>query len=206
MVSPSRTIIMDVPYDDSNSERIVQTNISDSTITLKWKVISDKLFSGWTASICDYPACYPNVPDSSTMLPVDPGTEGFINLYVSPNKIEGIDTLRIYVYAEGKEKKGDTLTWIVNSLLTDINTYGQRTFVTIFPNPVSDYLTINFDSHSSQPTTLLIYNVFGQRMFEKDINTTKLEKIDLTSWAKGAYLLIIKNEKQKQLIKTFVKE
>lgn len=205
-VSPSHTVTVNAPYDGGTSLEIIQTNISTSTIVLKWKIVSNTLLSQWSTSLCDYTACYPNIPDSGTMIPVDPGAQGFIGLNVSPNKIEGMGTLKVYVYEEGKEKEGDTLSWIVNCSITDINKYEQRSLIKIFPNPVSDYLVIDLSSYPSRLNTLCVYNIFGEKMFEKNVNSnTKFEKLDMTSFPKGTYILVIKGNEKKQLTKTFIK-
>lgn len=55
----------------------------------------------------------------------------------------------------------------------------------LFPNPVKDRLTI---SNSSSIEKIELYNLIGQKIFENDCLTDKVN-IDLTNYRKGVYLL-----------------
>ena len=70
--------------------------------------------------------------------------------------------------------------------------------ITIFPNPTSDYLTIeNFDVSNSN---ISIYNILGQKMDFKCIdNSSSSTSIDTKGFAKGQYVIKI-NEIQKSFI------
>lgn len=67
--------------------------------------------------------------------------------------------------------------------------------VELFPNPVSDYLTVNIDNaHSEGPLQLNITDVAGREV--NQIELSEENKIDLRVLANGVYLLNITRDKE----------
>lgn len=67
--------------------------------------------------------------------------------------------------------------------------------VTIFPNPVIDYLSVKFSNSETGKLKFLILDIQGKLILkgEIDINSFR-SSIDMTQIPKGAYLLYITNE------------
>jgi hypothetical protein len=204
-IFPSNTLHVSAVYNEENKFRIYFTNISDETITLQWKVISNNLVAGWDCYICDNVSCCKGVPQSGTLPYIDPGIDVFLALVVDPKAISGMGTLRVYVYEDQKPLEGDTLTWMVNSIPTGLNTLDMNSGINIFPNPASDYLMIDMNAyHSAQLNRVAIYNSTGQLLTEQQIRNT-VEKLDITSLPKGLYCIVLHDANNHPIIKTVVK-
>jgi len=208
-ITPSKTVTVLAPYSDTSKFEIYFENISDNTVTLHWELISNKLVAGWDCFICDNVSCCVGVPQKGTLPYIDPGIEVYLALNVNPKTIPGEGTLKLYVYEDGNPTGGDTLTWIVNSSPTGINDIRVNSDIAVFPNPVSDYATIDLYSSplKEMNNVLCIYNSTGEKILEKNIYThSALEKLDVTVLPKGIYLLVLKGKDGSQLPKTFIKQ
>ncbi len=62
----------------------------------------------------------------------------------------------------------------------------------IYPNPVSDYLFVDFRSFS-RPKTISLYSINGKKLLSKPINTSEI-KLDISHLNTGIYLLNIDEE------------
>lgn len=74
-----------------------------------------------------------------------------------------------------------------------INTTPVSNDINIFPNPVVDYLTINTNLSSNNKSTISIMTTTGQEIIKKEVSENEI-KLNLSSLAKGFYILQIKNE------------
>lgn len=92
----------------------------------------------------------------------------------------------------------------VDNVAMDINlsneTFTKNT-LTAYPNPVKDNLNISFTENITDVT---VYNLLGQKMFDKNINATE-GKIDMSNLASGTYLLKVRSGDTVQTMKV-VKE
>jgi len=72
--------------------------------------------------------------------------------------------------------------------------------LTIFPNPVNDFLTLDFSDYNNTTLSVEVFTMLGQKIkvFE-NINTT--ETLDLSDLTSGVYLLKISNNETTQSIK-----
>jgi hypothetical protein len=86
-------------------------------------------------------------------------------------------------------------------LSVEENSFNQ---FSIFPNPVSNYLTINAQD-GKLPNTLAIHNMLGQVIFKKAVNSKADLKINTSSLSNGMYFLNITSETAGQTIK-FIKK
>ena len=84
-------------------------------------------------------------------------------------------------------------TLLVKDLAKDIDLY-------VFPNPTSDILTIRNNTSTFFLGTISITDLQGNVIQQKTI-TTKEEHLDLSNYADGGYLLLVKQ--QNELIKIF---
>ncbi|WP_179345314.1 PQQ-dependent sugar dehydrogenase [Winogradskyella ursingii] len=67
--------------------------------------------------------------------------------------------------------------------------------VSIYPNPTNESLYINFTGRKNNtPSTISIFNLQGQLVITNYITESKIEKIDVSGFAKGFYLLRIETE------------
>ncbi len=75
--------------------------------------------------------------------------------------------------------------------------------ITIYPNPVSDYLNINF-KEEVEKVNVSIVNIAGQIIYTNDYTNQKLTKVDLQNIQKGMYIIKI-NADGKETNMKFVK-
>lgn len=78
--------------------------------------------------------------------------------------------------------------------------------LTVFPNPSNGVFTANFQAPNADNYTVRITNTLGQIVYEEALNNFSgnySKQMDITSFAKGAYVLIVsnsQNESVKQVV------
>ena len=73
--------------------------------------------------------------------------------------------------------------------LNMVNSIGEETSVSIFPNPSSSIFNIELQANAS----ITVYNMQGSKVIEKNISTTKIQ-LDLSNFEKGIYVVHVQNE------------
>lgn len=76
--------------------------------------------------------------------------------------------------------------------LTSINTYNLSNNITIYPNPISNELFVEFQK--KQSVIINIFNSLGQQIYTEKFNDNQ-KSIDLANLTKGIYLIEIKDER-----------
>ena len=69
----------------------------------------------------------------------------------------------------------------------------NQTLISIYPNPVNNYLNINFPNFFSNPLVLNIYNLNGKLVFNRQLFNLK-NTIDLNNLKSGFYNYNITNK------------
>ena len=82
--------------------------------------------------------------------------------------------------------------WINDEIVYGLNETLINTCIQIFPNPLSDILYLDIDSQLIYPINLIIYNVSGELIIEKEIGSMH-SNIDLSHLNSGFYLLEFKD-------------
>ncbi|MEI6697359.1 MAG: T9SS type A sorting domain-containing protein [Bacteroidota bacterium] len=92
-----------------------------------------------------------------------------------------------------------------NLLAIDDNTGKLPLVSSIYPNPATDRLCIDLhELKYLQNTSVFIYDIQGQLLFQQAITNTKSE-LNISSFAKGIYLVKISNDSNRMVSK-FIKE
>mgnify|MGYP000704362616 FL=1 len=78
------------------------------------------------------------------------------------------------------------------------NVNKKNTF-TIYPNPTSNFLTIEFADE--MPKTILIQDVLGKKVFERNVTNDTGLRLDVTHLSHGVYYLSVDNQVFKLLKK-----
>ena len=73
-------------------------------------------------------------------------------------------------------------------LAVTLNTYQENSSINIYPNPSDDI--INIEIENIKNATLEIYNLGGKLIFSKKLHS-KLEKIDVSDFPDGIYIVKI---------------
>jgi chitodextrinase len=75
----------------------------------------------------------------------------------------------------------------------------------VYPNPTTEYLNINFsDINKSEKSHIQLYNVIGNLVYSKQ-GESQNEKINVASFAKGIYFLVISANGQNSYNKIIIK-
>ncbi|WKD86357.1 Subtilisin NAT [Polaribacter huanghezhanensis] len=92
-----------------------------------------------------------------------------------------------------------------NTYNTVLSVDGQEFLnaTTVYPNPVTNRLTIKTSLQNLENTKIQIYNVIGKKVFQKNSLTTKT--IDVSALSSGIYILKITNGNQQNTIKLIKK-
>ncbi len=77
--------------------------------------------------------------------------------------------------------------------------------LTIYPNPVKDYLNINIGNSSKQPSAYQIYNSLGQLLETEIIKNASDLKVNVTTYPSGTYILNVQIDKKTKSFKFIVK-
>jgi hypothetical protein len=81
--------------------------------------------------------------------------------------------------------------------------------IKLYPNPATETLGINIENNSSEVNTVSIYNLYGIKFSENNLNNSSLnfsQEINISSLMSGIYYLQIKNLDGEKITKFFVKD
>jgi hypothetical protein len=81
---------------------------------------------------------------------------------------------------------------------TDINPI----YISVFPNPTTDYALINIENIELNGFKLCVTDILGKTLFNSDL-TSNCTQINLTNYNEGVYMVVIKqNKKIVKILKT----
>ncbi len=104
----------------------------------------------------------------------------------------------------GCKALSDTLTYIITSV---IDRNDVPVIFSIYPNPVSETLTLDLHLNSTKPFTLIIINSIGQLVYSEHLQEKDFVKIiSMQQFPKGVYQLFMNSEDGQSDCRTFVKE
>lgn len=189
---PNDTINMVGMMEDLETLSIQQPNISNDTIILKWKKVSESVPSLWEANVCDNASCNTSLVDSGTMNPVLQSEYGLLLLHITPHTNFGTAVVRYAVWDIANPELKDTLTYI----LTVNNTSGiadaeNKNSFSIFPNPAKE--NINIISNFQSGFHYLITDVSGKEI-NKGISKTNSISVSKENLPNGVYNVSIFTE------------
>ena len=173
-----------------------------SDITFKWKTVENTLSSEWSMSLCDFPNCFFEIPDSATMWPIttaqfESGTRGFFTLLVSTDDTARVGSLSIYVYDSTDVTIGDTIRWDVETYAVEDTTDTVTSVssviaedIEVFPNPTEQYLNIR----ASLIQSVELFDLLGAQVMKRDGIMNDKFTIDLNEFPSGIYMLYVSTE------------
>ncbi len=101
------------------------------------------------------------------------------------NITEGIYEFALTVTDNHGESAADTIQMIASNILT--------TGVSIFPNPVQDFVNLKIEATTlSHPTSIVIYDMNGKQVYRESFTrgqSTLLKKINVARFSKGTYII-----------------
>jgi len=74
----------------------------------------------------------------------------------------------------------------------------------VFPNPTTNYITIENDNTVKKTFTLTLMNIQGQQLLSEKVEIDKTHILDLSKFPNGIYFLTLQNEKENYVSKVVV--
>lgn len=102
----------------------------------------------------------------------------------------------------------DTLHWN-NCGPNAVEDIGLSNTISVYPNPIGNFINIKSESNISLPVILKLYNTNGQVLMHKPnytLRKSQTEEIDVSNLSKGLYFLEIIVDKGKKYYFKFLKE
>jgi hypothetical protein len=161
-----------------------------SGITFGWHNTEDNLDPGWDYSMCDYTACYTEIPATGVMVAISDDEmagdiKGFVKITISPNDISGEGNIKFYVFDELDPTIGDTINFTfshINTASVEENEIG----LSIYPNPSEGIVSLN--NLGNKNLDYSIQDLSGKIVATGLINAESLTTVDLTGLNKGIYV------------------
>jgi hypothetical protein len=89
------------------------------------------------------------------------------------------------------------ITIVEDSNILSINSFVSKT-PSIFPNPAKDYIVFN---HIKTDMFVTVYNILGQKMAEIEATSLINNRLDISKYSKGVYLVKLGDEVTLKFIK-----
>jgi PKD repeat protein len=138
----------------------------------------------------------PNVTSTATSSTTCPG--GAVSETQSPAAgtplANGSNTITVTATDQcGNTQTCTTVITYVNNLgVEEIN---QFSYVSLFPNPVSDELSVDLSTLIDEKVSLELYDMSGKLLVRTDNSSNAIVEIDMSSFANGMYQLKLKSDK-----------
>ena len=110
---------------------------------------------------------------------------------VKTSKVRVTFTSNAYIACKGFELEFEARNLGISEL-------GNMSYISIYPNPVKDQLSINFYSETADDYYISICNMMGQVIYKETLNNFAGEYVNtlnVSDFAKGVYMLQIKSSK-----------
>lgn len=191
---------------DYHAYRVRLKNNSRQIINLRWEIIVDEAPAEWRFSVCDQNTCYfttnttnvdyrDRIPYAPVIMP--PGDTAKLELNIFPIGKEGNANVRINLYDLANPKQLlNTAYYFVDIEGTTPVTEAEKTKLRVFPNPVTDYMSITRNTFVKQ---LWVSNILGKRV--RTFDTSFGNKYDIADLPDGVYLVSMVDANRK-VVKT----
>jgi hypothetical protein len=166
--------------------------------------LTDENYFCW--DICyGYPA---NVSFGSVTIPAG-GTVNVFSGYVDPDgdgvPLTGDIKYTFWVDGNTNDSLQITITYqvVTNIGLTD---QGPIRALNVYPNPVRNFLNIDYNLDGGQSYELKVVNVLGKVVYARNINRLQaIERVDMTALANGVYFVQITSGNKVHTTRKFLK-
>ncbi len=104
----------------------------------------------------------------------------------------------------GKVTNGSTLGqgfWLgaIEGVVLSNEDFTLEAQMTVYPNPVIDYLNISFKDMASEAFGISVYDVTGKQVYKKELtDSASNETIDFSGFSSGLYILNIEQRNSKK--------
>lgn len=170
------------------------TNLTSDSIALKWEIEVISSPAEWSWYICDNNNCYTDVVTTNVggnlNVPVVLGLqeESFFDVHTRPFGVAGFGEIKVHFYLiEDLNTPIYTASFTTSVNATSSNQLISDTAVKLFPNPSTDWITI--EGIDSQDATIEIFDLKGRLL-----QSQKLERmLFVGDFSSGKYIVHIKD-------------
>lgn len=173
-------------------------NLTDESLQLSWKFISDTTPEEWQISLCDNMNCYGFVPDNGIMNPIV-DDYAFIKLDVNPGMLDGEGVLTFLIFETDDQTESHEIRFHISTIQV-ANENIPQVSVQIFPNPATDF--VNIESSENKDLLVRLSDAFGKQIHNSILTAGSEKSIETNHLSSGFYFLslitddkIIKTEK-----------
>lgn len=187
--------------EDLETLTISQLNVSSDSIYLKWEKVSESVPADWESTVCDNRVCYTNLMDSGFMNPVIPTETGFLLLHITAHVNYGTAIIRYAVWDVATPSARDTVTFImtVNAPSAISETDNKNSF-TLFPNPASDLINIQFSDNEAH--TISVLNSLGEKIHS--VVSSQYSILNTQYFSNGIYTISISGNNKSSFTKKII--
>jgi Secretion system C-terminal sorting domain len=173
--------------------KAIMKNTSTSTKKYVWKRTIIAMTSGWQSLVCDSKGCWASgVNDAPEQIELAPNATSNMDVYIRPNRISGAATIEIKVYEVGNEANAVTGRYLFSTATSTKDGGKGNTGVKIYPNPASDYFSIQDDYDVVD--RVVVYNMIGRAMKNYSTNNAN-NRYTLNDLPEGLYIIRLLNNK-----------
>lgn len=173
-----------------------EDNLNTDSLHVKWRLADALIPQGWDISLCDYGACYSDIPPGKTMLPAYDTIQPYLKLVVLPNAVAGSAWIWFRVSKVGNDTDFQDVYFEVHTPgFVSSSTPFLEQEIKIWPNPVSDILYVQQSSRTAANAVggganlhpAAVYSSTGRVVWNGILN--ELSEIDTKNWSSGIYIL-----------------
>lgn len=189
LVSPADSAGGTFASDGFASVNVELQNQTTESLLFKWRLVDISFSPQWDYSLCDLGSCYPVVPDSAEMDITSPGGDAFFTCHMSFNNTNGYGALRIFVYEDGDEANGDTITFGFTAVTpTAIAETPLSNPLDIYPNPTTGQVTISLNNQEMNGE-FSILDLSGKTIHSQRLNGAVNHIVSLKDQKAGTYIV-----------------
>ena len=186
------------------SASLTITNNSTNALDIHCeKVIIDTAL-GTQNYFCWGEECYgPSQYVSSSFNNLNPGESdnidfgGYYNAFCS----NAPATIRYCFYPVSNPSDRTCIDIIYNGNLTSFSTLKSNSF-SIYPNPSNDIINISLSKDEIKE--IIIFNVYGEKITQKNLIVESNLKVDLSDYSNGTYFIVAINNDLSKTVKKFI--
>lgn len=198
------TIIKTGTVNDADLEQHMWvTQTSGATMDIQAKVYVQSMTSG-KYTVCWY-VCYaqqsPSVtffnPSHTVTVPDDSIVSNFsAHFYRTLGAPATVSQLRYVLYDTNNPSDSAYIDVKFDNNPTSVgDVSSQEVKLSAYPNPTSDFLTVDYDAKGVENSILSVYNVLGEEVLSRTLGASKgKERIDVSLMNSGVYFYAIKSQ------------
>lgn len=152
---------------------------TNDTAYITYRLIENTCPAGWEFILCDWSACFIDMPNTDDMDPLPPGYNALVKITTNAHNIDGSGWLEFWIFPTGQMQLHESIFFYYN-MENDIPENRPSFFV----EQNRDHIMIQ----CTQPLSWGIYNLTGS-ILQRGVSSAPKTAIDKSHLPKGLYLL-----------------